>query len=245
MKKLIFIWLSLVVSSFQIHVCFANKIDLLKVVNANIEQYKANAMNQQQNTRSRSIDEKNKRLAANKNIAHKILFHIKSNKNLLLALAATATSLWGVRFLLKKMPTTNNDASSLNNNEGLFKFEEDNVGVYQQPQIIDEQEKNSPNNSQESSESPESLNQSDNQTTDDEKNPNTNIGLNTDSSQAEEAEVYREETNGEKLAGIGIIMVTIALGLLKPVSEILLGQGFLSFTIPSEVPSVGLDTSFQ
>ena len=236
------------VFSFQVNFCYANKIDLLKVVNENIEQYKANAMNQQQNTRSRAIDGKSKQSMANKNIVHKILFHIKNNRNLLLAVATAATSLWGMRFLLKKMPLNDNSPSPFdNNNEGLFGLEENNLGINYQPNkvIVDEQEKDS-NNNQESNESHESLNQNANAATDEEKKPNENIGLNTDSLQpGQEGEVYREETNGEKLAGIGIIMGTIALGLLKPAAEILLGQGFLSFDVPSEMPSFGLDTSFQ
>lgn len=226
MKKLVFIQSLLMVFSFQIHVCYANKIDLLKVVNENIEQYKANAMNQQQNTRSRAIDAKNKQSMANKSIIHKILFHIKNNRNLLLAVATAATSLWGIRFLLKKMPSMNSDASSFDsNNEELFEFEENNLGINYQPNevIVDEQEKNSTNNDQ-GDELNDSLNQNDIDTADKEEKSHEDMVLQPDSlQQSAEGEIYPERTESENMI-IGIAVGTTLFAFVMPFLDKLLAS---------------------
>ena len=95
----------------------AERIDLLTVVNQNIEQYKQNAMSEQQyGAQTRSLNGRNKQLT-NKTFFQKVTDHIKNNKKLLGVLTATAISLWGLKFLLNKMPLDLQAAYPLDGNE--------------------------------------------------------------------------------------------------------------------------------
>jgi hypothetical protein len=104
MKKTFLTWLLVTGFASALQATQADKIDLLRVVDQNIEQYKINAMNEQQHgAATRSVHGKDRRL--NKQaFFQRLITSIKNNKHLLGAFVATGLGLWALKFLMNQMP---------------------------------------------------------------------------------------------------------------------------------------------